>query len=221
MIRSSPSALIGKVLGNLLQKAASAPFALLGAALGGGEELSFLTFEPGTATPSAGAGNKLATLGKALAARPSLKVDIAGHVDPQADAEALRHDGVERALRAEKIKALAAAGTPPANPDAVSVAQDERLRYLTAAYKSAPIKERPRNFLGYLKDAAPADMEAMLYASVNAGDEVLRQLAGDRAQAVKRALVERGVAPERLVIVESTPTSPKDAQAARVDLALH
>ncbi len=218
--RFSVSALIGKALGSLLQKAASAPFALLGAAFGAGEELSFLTFEPGTATPTAAADGKLATLGKALATRPSLKVDIAGHVDAHADAEALRHESVERALRVEKFKALAAAGTPAVSPDAVSVTPDERLRYLTAAYKSAPIAERPRNFLGILKDVPRAEMEAMLYDSTSVGDDVLRHLAGDRAQAVKRALVERGIAPARLVIVESTPTSPKDAPAARADLAL-
>jgi uncharacterized protein involved in outer membrane biogenesis len=216
----SVGGLIVKVIVNLLQKAVTAPFALLGAAFGGGgEEMSYVAFDPGRGVPVAAADAKLDTLGKALTARPSLKVDIAGHSDTAADTEALRRGAVERAIRAEKLKALAAAGTPPGG-GRVEVSADERLRYLTAAYKDAPIKERPRNFFGILKDVPAADMEAMLYAHATAGDDALRELAQRRAQAVKEALVKRGVAPERLFIVTATAKSAKDAPAARVDLAL-
>ena len=216
----SVGGLIVKVIVNLLQKAVTAPFALLGAAFGGGgEEMSYVAFDPGRGVPVAAADAKLDTLGKALTARPSLKVDIAGHSDTAADTEALRRGAVERAIRAEKLKALAAAGTPPGG-GRVEVSADERLRYLTAAYKDAPIKERPRNFFGILKDVPAADMEAMLYAHATASDDALRELAQRRAQAVKEALVKRGVAPERLFIVTATAKSAKDAPAARVDLAL-
>jgi hypothetical protein len=215
----SVGGLIVKVIVNLLQKAVTAPFALLGAAFGGGgEEMSYVAFDPGRGVPVAAADEKLDKLGKALTARPSLKVDIAGHSDTAADTEALRRGAVERLIRAEKSKTLAAAGTPPDGRVEVSV--DERLRYLTAAYKDAPIKERPRNFFGILKDVPAADMEAMLYAHATVGDDALRELAQRRAQSVKAALVKRGVAPERLFIVTSTAKSAKDAPAARVDLAL-
>ncbi|MEP7063233.1 MAG: DUF748 domain-containing protein [Betaproteobacteria bacterium] len=213
--------LIVQVIVNLITKAVTAPFALLGAMFGGGgEELSFIAFDPGSSGLPPSAADKVDTLGKALAARPALKVDIAGHSDATADAEAMRDGIVERMIRAQKVKALLDAGTPPPDAAAVVVSADERVRYLTAAYKEAPIKERPRNFIGFLKDASPADMEALLHAHASIGDDALRMLAQDRAQAVKQALVARGVAGERLFVVTGVAASTKGAPPTRVDLAL-
>lgn len=219
----SVGGLIVRVIVNLLRKAVTAPFALLSAAFGGGggEEMSFVAFEPGKSTLAPTADGKLDKLGKGLTARPTLKVDVAGRNDVAADTEALRRSAVESAIRAQKVKALVDAGTPPADAGAVVVKAEERERYLKAAYKEAPIKERPRNFFGFLKDVPPAEMEAMLYAHASASPDALRELAQRRAQVVKQALVKRGVAAERVFVVTSAPANTaKDAPAARVDLAL-
>ncbi len=217
----SVGGLIIQVIVNLLTKAVTSPFALLGAAFGGGEELSWLEFAPGSAVLSPAAMAKLDKLGKALDARPALRVELTGSVDAKADAEALRHAAVEAQLRAAKVKALTAAGTAVPDPAAVVVTPDERVRYLTAVYKDAPIDQRPRNFIGMLKDVPPADMETMLYDHAKAGPEDLAALAVRRAQAAKDALVARGVASERLFIVTAPrKDAPKDGSAARVDLAL-
>ncbi|HEV8500346.1 MAG TPA: DUF748 domain-containing protein [Casimicrobiaceae bacterium] len=218
----SVGGLIVRVIVNLLTKAVTAPFALLGAAFGGGgEELSYIAFEPGTPALPAAAADKIDKLGKALAGRPSLRLDITGRSDAAADSEAMRHAIVAHSIRAQKVKALVDAGTPPADAAAVVVAPDERERYLLAAYKEAPIKERPRNFFGILKDVPPADMEAMLYAHATAGPDALRMLAQERAQAVKQALVAKGVAGERLFVVADTkPPDAKGAPPTRADLAL-
>ena len=90
----SVGGLIIQVIVNLIGKAATAPFALLAAAFGGGEELSRLV-----RARQRGAGEdaqkRIETLGKALADRPALKLDIAGRADPAADREALRHAAVD------------------------------------------------------------------------------------------------------------------------------
>ena len=218
----SVGGLIVRVIVNLLTKAVTAPFALLGAAFGGGgEELSYIAFDPGTPALPAAAADKIDKLGKALAGRPSLRLDITGRSDAAADTEAMRHAIVAHSIRAQKVKALVDAGTPPADAAAVVVAPDERERYLLAAYKEAPIKERPRNFFGILKDVPPADMEAMLYVHASAGPDALRMLAQERAQAVKQALVAKGVAGERLFVVADTkPPDVKGAPPTRADLAL-
>src|SRR6185312_2782822 len=217
----SVGGLIVRVIVNLLTKAVTAPFALLGAAFGGsGEELSYIVFDAGSHALGPTANDKVDKLGKALASRPALKLDIAGRSDAATDREALRRDAVAREIRAQKVKSLIDAGTPPTDAHAVVVAPDERERFLIAAYKAAPIKERPRNFFGILKDIPPAEMEAMLYEHAVVGDDALRELASSRAQSVKEALVAKGIAGERLFVVADTKAHAKDAPPARADLSL-
>jgi hypothetical protein len=55
-----------KILLNLLVKAATSPFALLGALFGGGEELSYVEFDPGLHRINEQGIKKLDTLLKAL-----------------------------------------------------------------------------------------------------------------------------------------------------------
>jgi outer membrane protein OmpA-like peptidoglycan-associated protein len=217
----SVGGLIVKVIVNLLTKAVTAPFALLGAAFGGGEELSMIDFKPGMAALDPAADAKIDKLAKALTARPALRLDIGGHTDTATDSEALRRAAVEDALRAEKVKALAASGTSVSDAATITVSADERAKYLLAAYKDAPIKERPRNFIGLLKDVPAADMESMLYDHASVSADMLANLATRRAEAVKEALVKRGVATERLFIVTGKSAGkPREGSGTRVDLAL-
>jgi len=224
------------VIVNLIAKAATAPFALLGAVFGHGEELSTVPFAPGSAMLDADAQKRLDTLGKALADRPALKLDIGGRADSDTDREALRRATVESAMKHEKMKSLAAAGTAPASVDLVTIGADERARWLTAAYRESSIKERPRNVIGMLKELPPAEMEAMLLADAKIDDDALRLLANARAQAVKDDLTAKGIAGERLFLTvprlssetskaRSAGAPPPAADAAqatpsRVDLAL-
>src|SRR4029079_15332039 len=181
------------------------------------------------------------TLGKALADRPALKLDIGGRADSSSDREALRNATVESAMKREKMKTLAAAGTAPASVDLVTIGAEERTRWLTAAYRESSIKDRPRNVIGMLKDLPPAEMEAMLLADAKIDDDALRLLANARAQAVKDDLTAKGIAGERLFLTvprlagesakappagtspaAATPSSPEAVAAppSRVDLAL-
>jgi hypothetical protein len=218
--------IIVRIIVNLITKAVTAPFALLSAAFGGGEELSLLEFAPGSAALGVETQKRLDTLGKALADRPALKLDITGRADPPTDGDALRHAAVDTAMRREKMKSLAAAGTAPPSLDLVTIGPDERERWLAAAYREAPIPERPRNVLRMLKDVPPAEMEAMLLAHAKVDDEALRQLANARALAVKDALVAKGIADARLFLLaprlgaDAGRPAPAGTVPTRVDLAL-
>lgn len=227
--------LVVQVIVNLIAKAATAPFALLSAAFGGGEELSTLPFTAGSSALAGEAVARIDTLAKALADRPGLKLDIGGRADPAADRAALRRAAAETMLKREKLKSLAGSGSAPASVDAVTIGADERARWLTAAYRAAPIAERPRNALGMLREVPPAEMDAMLLASAKVDDEALALLANARAQAVKDALAAKGIAGERLFLTApklgtegekaAAAPGPTEAKAAtsppaRVDLAL-
>jgi Domain of Unknown Function (DUF748) len=111
---SDPDFRIGKVvvrvIVNLLTKAAVSPFALVGSMFGGGgDELAYQDFSPGSAVLLPAEEQKLATLGKALANRPGLSLGIRGDFDPAADVFALKRlkleDQVHRAVWEEKHKA--------------------------------------------------------------------------------------------------------------------
>ena len=83
--------IILKIIGNLITKAVTSPFALLGAAFGGGEAMQYVEFDAGLASIPADGLKKVDALVTALSEKPSLKLEIAGYVSPEADREGLKH----------------------------------------------------------------------------------------------------------------------------------
>lgn len=213
-----------KIIVNLLTKAVTAPFALLGAIAGGGEELAFVEFAPGSAALAPAAVARLGTLAKALADRPGLRLEMAGRAVPEADREALKRATIERELLARKRKALAAGGETAPAPQAITLDAAERERYLRAYYRNADIPGKPRNFLGIARDIPPAEMEALLLAGLRIDEAALRDLAEHRAQAVSQWLAaEGGIAVERLFVTApklSAEGIPDKGAATRVDFSL-
>lgn len=90
--------LIWKAVVNLLAKAATAPFALLGRLVGGGEQLKYIDFDPGSAALDASAQSRLATLAKALEDRPNLKLDVPSAYAPTLDRPALARQTLDQQL---------------------------------------------------------------------------------------------------------------------------
>jgi len=218
----SVGGIVVKALVNLLTKAVTSPFALIGAlAGGGGEELAYIEFVPGSSALSAEDEAKLKTLARALDERPGLKLEVGGRTDPQPDGDALRRAVVDRQIKAAKLKdANARAGV---SVDEVTIAPEERDKYLTAAYKDAKF-DRPRTAIGLLKDLPPAEMEQLMLANAKVADDDLRQLANARAQTAKAWLVDNGkVAAERVFIVSAKAGAEgvKDSgKPTRVDFSL-
>jgi len=106
-----PKFRIGKVvtraIENILEKVATSPFSLLGAIVGGGgEELIWQEFPVGSAELSLENEQKLYAVAKALFARPYLKLEIAGGVDPDGDREGLERAALDQEIRARVWKKL-------------------------------------------------------------------------------------------------------------------
>ena len=68
--------LIWKAVLNLLTKIATAPFALLGHLFGGGEQMNYIDFHPGSAVLDASEHDKLVALVKALKDKEKLELDV-------------------------------------------------------------------------------------------------------------------------------------------------
>ena len=214
---------IWQILGNLIGKTATAPFALLGKMFGGkGDELSSVDFPDGFATLDEAGRKKLDALAKALAERPALKLQATGRFSG-ADLEGLRTARVERKIKAQKLPDLVKAGAAPASVDDVVVGAAERETYLKKAYKKEKFP-KPRTALGFAKDLPADEMEKLMFANEAVGDDDLRQLALARSNAVKDYLVGPAAADAaRVFVLEpgAQAAAPKDkARASRVDFTL-
>jgi hypothetical protein len=218
------SGIVLQVIGNIITKAVTAPFALLGSVAGGGADLDYLEFAPGSAKLSEASEKKLDTLGKALADRPGLKLDVTGRADPAADREGLKQGALDRAVKQVKFDELRGDGKAPKSVDDVSVDAKEYPALLQRAYGDADIPGKPRNFIGFAKDIPVPEMEKLMLASTPASDEDLRDLAIRRAQAAKDYLTGPAKIPAERVFIVSPKISAEDAEAAvkptRVEFAL-
>ncbi len=186
--------LIFKVIGNLIVKAVTAPFALLGSLFGDDQELSQLSFAPGRADLDETAVQKLQTLSRAMREREGLTLEVTASSDGNTDPEGLRRAMLERAVLSEKRKDMT-----PSQRDSTPLA-DMRLdssnyaTYLARAYQQAKFP-KPRNVLGLTKALPVEEMEKLMLANLSVGDEELRALATRRAQVVQGWLVEQGQVP--------------------------
>lgn len=218
--------LVVKVIVNLFVKAVTSPFALLGSMFGGGEELSNIEFAPGYAAFDDAAGKKLAALAKALNERESLKLEITGRADPEADKEGIKRVAIERAMKAEKLKDILKKKGEGVSIDSVEIAQDEYSAYLTRAYKEAKFP-KPRNVIGMQKELPVAEMEKLMLANLPATPEDVQALAVRRAEAVQSWLAEQGkvpvarlfLLPPKVEVVKSDEGKAKSS-ASRVDFSL-
>jgi hypothetical protein len=191
-----------RVFVNLIEKAAISPFALLGSAFGGGEELAFVEFAPGRAALSPEAEARLKTLAQGLNDHPAVRMDIAGRVDPDADRDGFKRLWIERKIKAQKLKAAGRRDTAVAALDDITVTPEEHERYLTAAYKAEKF-DKPRNFLGIAKELPVPEMERLMLANAPSTDDDLVLLAEERAQTVKDWLGQTGqIDPERLFLTK-------------------
>ena len=122
--------LVFQVVLNLIVKAATSPFSLLGALVGGGEELSFVQFEPGRADIPDAEAQKVEKLVKALYERPAVNLEIGGSFDPEKDRAALASAKLEQQLKVLRLKELADTGKPVPSMEALQLEPAERERLL-------------------------------------------------------------------------------------------
>ena len=208
--------IIWKVFVNVIEKAVTAPFALLGRLFGGGEHMNVVEFAAGSAELSKATQDQLASLEKALQQRPQLKLDV----------PIVASAGLDRTqlARAQVEASLAARGAPsdPAKRFHVLVEQfradlgkDATLPASALAVQAARKKEPDA------LAAANADLESALIGHAEVPDTDLDKLGRARAAAIQNALLADGqVEPGRVFIVEAQP-KPDSGDTVKVELAVH
>ena len=212
-----------KVIGNLLVKALTAPFALL--AGGGGEDLSVVEFRPGTASVSEAGRAALDKVAKALADREALKMTVTGAADAAGEREAFQRAALEARLLAERRREMLREGAAAADADALATLDaPTRARLLKEVYRATSLPNKPRNAIGLARDIPGPEMEALLVAAIPVGPDAMRELALQRGLAVRDALLARGLPGERLFLAAPKLRAAGEEGAAswtpRVQLSL-
>jgi len=203
---------IAKMLMNLLTKAATSPFSLLGAVLPGGEEFSALEFDYGSYGLTEQTKKKLDGITKVLYERPSLKLDIEGQVDVERDREGLREYLFQKKLKALKLKKSLKKGAVDISIADVTIEAGEYEKYLRKVYKAEEF-EKPKNALGLARRLPVPEMETLIIKHIEVSDNDLRLLALKRAQQVKDYILQSGkIEPERVFLVETESLSSGERQ---------
>jgi hypothetical protein len=214
---------IFKAILNLIGKAITAPFALLANAFGGGSgdsDMSHVPFALGSAELSQTAKAQLDKIAKAMTDRPRIKLTLTGAARLADEREHLKRQRLyamvaaeRRASRDDEAPATFAAATPgasasaaaPAAPAVAQAAQTVRTaadypQLLRRLYRRADIPGKPRNFVGMSKDVPLEQMESLLLAQISVSEDDIRQLATQRAMAVKDYLLAQHLDAERVFL---------------------
>ena len=136
-----PKFRIGKVvlgvLQNILVKVATSPFSLLGAAFGGGEEMAYQDFAPGSAALTDDGKKKLDSLAKALYERPSLELEIVGSIDRAADRDGLQRAALDKEIRQRLWQKLRKSQQATNSVDQLVIAPEDRERWVQKLFAAA------------------------------------------------------------------------------------
>jgi hypothetical protein len=219
--------IIWKVFVNILEKAVTAPFALLGALFGGGPDMQFIDFRPGAAELEPSAVDKAKAMVKALSERPQLKIDVPIATVGELDRPAL----VESRYLTEVRDAQAAGkGSRQKSGAVLDFGQLEpaaQVELLTQVYEKQ-LGGSPKYPESISKLKAKPDVEAAkldflkqaLHEHIAISDSDLTALGQQRAMAVQQALLTgTQVDPARVFLVANDKAKNQDGNV-RLELSL-
>ena len=212
--------IIWKAFVGLLTKAATAPFKMLGAMFGGGdEEMNLIVFEPGSATLDDAGKQRLAGVAKALKERPGLQLDV-----PAVYADV---DGMAIANETMATRDGTNGETEP------SADPNDRLEHLVEQYRaefgpkatlpgSVPtlLDTRAKKRDPRMIATATGELEQALREKYAATPEQLEALGQARARAIQDVLLGSGeIDPQRVFLIAAESRPPVEGKV-RVELAL-
>jgi Domain of Unknown Function (DUF748) len=218
--------IIWKVFVNILEKAVTAPFALLGSLFGGGPDLQFIDFPPGAADLDTAAADKGRAMVKALTERPQLKIEVpiawVSDLDRPALVEAHFAAQVREAQSSKAGKKPAAAG-----PDFQQWDPAAKVELLTPLYAKniggepkypqevTSIKTKPE-----LAAAKAAFLTQALHEHIAVTDSDLTTLGQQRATAVQQVLLtDTQIDPARVFLVVNDKAKNENGRV-RLEMSL-
>ena len=200
--------IIWQTVRNLVLRAAQAPFKFIGGLINGGgaEDLSTVSFAPGSSELSPEAQKALTTLAQALKERPALRLEIEGTAAQSSDGPLIAKDRLEREFQYTYYKILQRRGEKvPAKAGLLTVPESEKGPLLEGIYRTRLKQQPPAEWKDLSRDERAAKMTAALIDFWSKSEVLLRQLGQDRASSIKDYLVDKGgLADDRVYFIDAT-----------------
>jgi hypothetical protein len=226
--------IVWQVIKNLIVKAVTAPFALLGALFSGAEEAQHVDFAAGSAVLDPTTAGRLGALSKSLVEKPGLKVDVPIGALPELDGPALLElayqstlaDAVNTTLPAPRKKGAT-------RPAFEALPAKDQVEVLTALVRKqtgaepvipdppAPPEGASRDARKAIEQAAALDfLQKQARSHIAVPESDYDRLAEQRAAAVQHALLDGSeLEPTRVFLVRNGKVTPQDGKV-RFDLEL-
>lgn len=186
-----------RVIGNLVMKAVTAPFALLSGLFSGESESGVVGFAPGRSQLDAKARESLDQVARSLRERSALKLTVVGEARDEQERQAWKQAALERLLLAQKRRQALRDGK---SADAVTEVADAEMPALIRALYSRADFPKPRNLIGLASDVPLEQMRSMLLEHIAVPDDAIRELALARGVAVRDYLAQQQLPLDRLFL---------------------
>ncbi|HEY2677371.1 MAG TPA: DUF748 domain-containing protein [Steroidobacteraceae bacterium] len=219
--------IIWKVFINILEKAVTAPFALLGSLFGGGPDLQFVDFQPGSSDLEPAAVDKAQSVAKALTARPQLKIEIPIAVVKEIDSPHLADLKLQAQIQEVLGASPARKKTAPGTPDFAQMDPAAQLDILTRVYaRNVGAEPKFPDTVASLKSkpeivAAKVDyLNGALRERITISESDLTALGEKRAMNLQDALLTgTPIDPARVFLVANDKAKNQNG-AVRLELSL-
>lgn len=199
--------IVWQTLRNLVVRAATAPFKMLGGLVAGGssEDLGTVSFAPGSSELGPDTQKALEKLSVALKERPSLRLEIEGTSAAASDGPLIAQQRLEREYQYTYYKILQRRGEKvPARAGLLEVPEDEKSPMLEGIYRTRLKQQPPAQWQDLGKEERSNQMRAAVLKFWSGNEALLRELGQERASSIKDYLVQKGqLEDERVYFVDA------------------
>ncbi|MFK3943365.1 DUF748 domain-containing protein [Pseudomonas monteilii] len=200
--------IVWQTLRNLALRAVQSPFRFIGGLVAGGdaEDLSTVSFVPGSSELDASARASLDTLAAALAKRPKLRLEIEGTSAQASDGPLIAQQRLEREYQTTWYKVLQRRGDKvPADASLLQVKDEDKPALLEGIYRTRLKQQPPAEWERLDAAQRAARLRDALLDTWAKSPTLLRLLGQERAGSIKDYLVSHGkLADERVYFIDTT-----------------
>lgn len=218
--------IVWQIIKNILVKAVTAPFRLLGSLFKGAEEAQFVQFAPGEATLDPAAAEQMSALAKGLAQKPEIKLDVPIGVVEELDRPALVDQVVAAEISAATREIKRIKRDDEAPPSLDTLEPKERIAVLTTVIEkltgTAPQIATPpqapegtsRKEARAMEQAATLEaLEEQARAAVQVDPLALQRLGQARGEAIQSGLLAGGeLPPDRVFLARNDKVTAQDGK---------